>query len=342
MIKKTIALLLFFVMFSNITRAQISIGPRHIGKQKKFSDDEFKKFKKTKTVFILSDIIDKDTYFEILDSSWTVTPYELVHVTNFDKKKFPEDEYSYVELKGYVRSKTMKSGATVNYLHIFLDIMMYDAKNLKKELLKNKGAKKKKIDKIYRQNRMTIGRVELFPTDVFIHKAISGETDDIIKSIYFEDVFYTYEPGFLKNIFQKVNDQIKKEETYWMYGSDYTSELKKLKSKTLYIPSYHTIKYNAFKATDKDKKASDTKKLYDTYNYKYVIQDDDELNERILKGEEFYYLRYTRVNSQKFIHIVNSKTGEIIYRDYAAGFSYNIKAKHIKNINQKIKKALKR
>tara|TARA_Y100000780_G_C13390721_1_gene304108 strand:- start:245 stop:535 length:291 start_codon:yes stop_codon:yes gene_type:complete len=83
---------------------------------------------------------------------------------------------------------------------------------------------------------------------------------------------------------------------------------------------------------------------FENYNYKFEFQDENEIDRRILNGEEFYYLRFVRVNSQKFIHIINSKTGEIIYRNYVAGMlsSYNMKARHVKDINSCIKKALKR
>ena len=47
------------------------------------------------------------------------------------------------------------------------------------------------------------------------------------------------------------------------------------------------------------------------------------------------------MNAERFLQVVNSKTGEIIYRNYITGMSYNIKSKDIKELNDKIKKASK-
>ena len=71
------------------------------------------------------------------------------------------------------------------------------------------------------------------------------------------------------------------------------------------------------------------------------IISDEELNNKILNNEELYYLRYVRMNAERFLQVVNSKTGEIIYRNYITGMSYNIKSKDIKELNDKIKKASK-
>ncbi|HRV55265.1 MAG TPA: hypothetical protein P5264_06980, partial [Mangrovimonas sp.] len=81
-----------------------------------------------------------------------------------------------------------------------------------------------------------------------------------------------------------------------------------------------------------------------SYDYNYKFIDNDKLDEKILSGEEFYYLKYVRVNSQKFVSIINGKTGEVVYRNYYAGtaFSYNLKSKNIKQLNGLIRKAAKK
>ncbi len=339
MIKKTITILalLFFVATAS---AQISVSSRHVGKAKKFSNNELEKFKNTTTVFVLSDIFEKDEYKKILDKSWTITPYVISN--DFDKKDYLDGKHSFVELRGLKKIKTMKSGAKVTYLYMYLDIFMYDIEALKKALKKKKGAKQKKINKIFRKHQIPVSRIELFPTSDFILTALTEENEVIIKDVYTKDCFYTYELGFLQNIFQKVNSLIKKEEIYWMYEDDYTAELKNLKHQTLFVPSYMKTMYNPFRMKDSNKRLDKVIEAFSEYAYKYEFQEDEVLNERILNGEEFYYLRYSRTNSQKFIHIVNSKTGEIIYRNYETGLAYNIKGKHFKALNKTIKKALKK
>ena len=49
-------------------------------------------------------------------------------------------------------------------------------------------------------------------------------------------------------------------------------------------------------------------------------------------------MRYVQTNSEKFIQVVNSITGEVIYRDYIPGLSYKIKAKNLEYLNKVVTK----
>ncbi|MDH7913933.1 hypothetical protein [Winogradskyella sp. SYSU M77433] len=325
---------------------QVSVGPTHIGKQKKFPKDRLDKFKGTETIFVLSDIIDTATYKKLLSDSWDITPYKLISREDFNLLDYLDGNYSFANLEGYHKQKQMKSGAVVDYIYVYVNFFMLDSEGLKKDISKLDKSKKKyerKLNNAISSNRENIARVDLFPKDTFLATALTSETSVIMDSIYTRDVFYNYKSGFLKNYFQKVNNQIGTGEEYWMYDNDFLPELKKLANETLYIPNYHLIKYNPWKMKAKEDK-DEFQDTFENYNYKFEFQDENEIDRRILNGEEFYYLRFVRVNSQKFIHIINSKTGEIIYRNYVAGMlsSYNMKARHVKDINSCIKKALKR
>ncbi len=343
--KKQIIFLVFLFMLTTIN-AQVSVGPKHIGKSKNFPKGRLDKFKGTETIFVLSDIIDQETYKKILDDSWDITPYKLVKQDDFDILNYVDDKYSFAHLEGYHVTKTTKSGAQVDYLYIYINFFMLDAEDLKKDLSKLKKTSKKykkKVVKAISSNRENLARIDMFPKDTFLPTALSSDSEVIMDSIYNKDVFYNYKSGFLKNYFQKVNNQLKTGEKYWMYENDNLPELKKLAKQTLYIPNYHLNEFNPWKMRNKKDKDG-FKKVISNYEYKFDFQDENEMDKRILAGEEFYYLRFVRVNSQKFVHIVNSKTGEIIYRNYIAGImsSYNLKSRHIKDINSKIKKALKK
>ncbi len=341
-----ILLLIVFAFCLNISEAQVSVAPRHIGKLKKFPKGQLDDFKKTTTVFVLSDIIDNKTYNEILNHSWTVTPFKVVNHNDFEIAQYLDGKHSFAILEGYHKQVTSKSGIVSDYVHIYVNFYYLNEEKLKKDINKlKKGSKKykRKLRSAFSVNSLKVARIDLFPKDKFYHKALSSDTESILETIFEKDVFYNYKTGFLKNYFQKVNNLISENKNYWMYDNDYDKELKNLSKKTLYIPSYHQIKYNPWKMED-SKKEDEFDKVFSAYNYKYEYQDADELNRRILAGEEFYYLRYVRVNSQKFIHVVNSKTGEIVYRNYVAGLlsSYNIKSRHVKDLNSLIKKALKK
>ncbi|MFL0124072.1 hypothetical protein V2590_05235, partial [Tenacibaculum maritimum] len=105
---------------------------------------------------------------------------------------------------------------------------------------------------------------------------------------------------------------------------------------------YMTIKYSGWMGQDSEEDDENIKDIFRKYDYGYEIISDEEISNKILNNEEFYYLRYVRMNTERFLQVVNSKTGEIIYRDYIMGLSYRIKSKHIKKLSRKIKKVSKK
>ncbi|MFL0132968.1 hypothetical protein, partial [Tenacibaculum maritimum] len=225
----------------------------------------------------------------------------------------------------------------------YIDFKIYDSDAIFKKLekLSPKKRKKKKQD-IINKNSSNIARFYIFPKDDFIRTSLSSDIGKIVNSLFTDDVFFNYKPGFLKNYFQKINNLIKNEDIYWMYEDDYLPELKKLTNNKLYIPSYMTIKYSGWMGQDSEEDDENIKDIFRKYDYGYEIVSDEEISNKILNNEEFYYLRYVRMNTERFLQVVNSKTGEIIYRDYIMGLSYRIKSKHIKKLSRKIKKVSKK
>ncbi|MCF6308404.1 MAG: hypothetical protein L3J09_10660 [Flavobacteriaceae bacterium] len=323
--------------------SQVSVGPKHIGKPGKFKKGVLKRFKKTETIFLLSKVYDKAEYEKILKDSWNVTPYKIVDVENFDIEDYLSDKYSIAQLGGFKRVKQMKNGGTSTSLFTYIDFIIYDSDKIYEKLNKLSPKKRaKKKSEIISDYSLNIARFYIYPKDDFITTSRSLDMDKIVYSLFMEDVFFNYKPGLLKNYFQKVNNLIKNEEIYWMYKDDYLPEIKKLKKNKLYIPSYMVIKYNGWTGQDSGENEEGVQKVFGKYDYKYEIISDDDLSDKIMNNEEFYYLRYVRMNAERFLQVVNSKTGEIIYRNYITGFSYSLKSKHIKDLNSKIIKASKK
>ncbi|GAA4276112.1 hypothetical protein [Aquimarina mytili] len=328
--------------FSVLGNAQISVGPKHIGKPGKFKKENIEKFKKTKTIFVLSNQYEKEVYEDILKASWTATPFEVVPVSEFKLRDYLKDEYSIATLRGHRVDKTTKSGALVHYLYMYLEVIMYQNEELTQKLAENEGKKEKKLRKIINKHKISFARFELFPKDEFIKIAIKSSNEEIMAATMNDDVFFNYQPGMLKNYLQKTSQLLNDEKIYWMYEDEELPELKNLGSTTLYIPDYTKTKYNAFTMSDKEQDESKSEKLYADYEFTHEFISVKDLNTKILNNEEFYYLRYVRVNSQKFIEIVNSKSGDVIYRNYETGLAYNLKPKHIKELNKAIKKVIKK
>lgn len=335
---KTIFLfiLTFFQSYS-----QVSVSSQHFGKLRNFEKDVLEKFKNTETIFLLSNIYDISEYDKILKESWTVTPYRIVDPKNFEIENYISDKYSIVQLAGLKRV-VQKKTITTTSIFTYFDLKIYDSATIFEALNKLSPKKRaKKRNDIINEHSSNIARFYIFPKDDFIHTSLSEEIDTITNSLYNDDVFFNYKLGFIKNYFQKINSLLDEEKIYWMYEKDFLPELKQLANKTLYIPSYMTIKYNGWSWKDSEKDNENVDKIFNNYDYKYEIIADDELNDKILNNEELYYLRYVRMNTERFLQVVNSKTGEIIYRDYITGLSYKIKSKHIDELNDKIKEALK-
>ncbi len=333
-------IILIFISISGL--AQISVGPTHIGKAKKFDKNLLTNFKKSKTIFVLSEVLDRGENFEIIEKSWNVTPYEIVQISDFDIEEYLNGNYSFVQLGGY--RKYMEMGnAGYSTLYTYLDIIMYDIDKINKKLNKLTPEKKeKKKSEIIAENEQKIARFYIYPKDDFIKTTATKSIDEIFTSLYTDDVFYNYKPGFLLNYFQQIDELLQDEKIYWLYENDYKKELKNLASKTLYIPEYLNFAYNMWTAEDIEQDEKSIQDLFKKYDFQYKFIDDDELSEKIMNNENLYYLRYVRMNTERFLQVVNATNGEIVYRSYIPGLSFKIKTKHIKELSRSVSRALKK
>lgn len=323
--------------------SQVSVSSSHVGRLKDLKKEDFDKFKKTKTIFLLSNIYSKEEYDQVLKSSWNYTNYEIVNFDDFDINKYSLNEYSFAVLGGHLVEVQMKYSTVTKYF-TYVEFFMFDEKDKLKEISKYKEKSQKKKDNydILQKNRLNFARFYFLPTNDFLIDVIKKKGISYLSNRAFnEDVFYNYKLGFLKNYFQFINNKLKNNENYWMFQTDtFTEKLSELKSKTLYVPSY-LIEHLVRDEEDKEKVDEKLEDYFKDYKYNYELIDNVLVNNKILNNEEFYYLRYARVNAERFIQIVNSKTGDIIYTNYKAGMSIRLKPKHIEEISKLIEKKFK-
>lgn len=354
-------ILLFLLSVTLHSFSQVSVGPRHVGTSSKFKKGDLEKFKNTETIFILSDIYEKEIYTKVIEDSWDVTPFKIVDYKSLNIDDYLNGKYSFAEIAGRLSYRESTGGGTSTFLITYLDFKMYDneAINKQKDKLSREKWRKKRED-ILDKNASTFARFNLYQKDDFLRIAIPNVgkvstfgmdrsvilseeyMDDVIEAMYSKDVFFNYKPGFLKNYFQKINELLKAEEVYWMFAKDFTPELKNLTKTKLYVPSYISIKMDRWKVEDSEENDENIDDIFGKYDFEYEIILDEELNDKIINNEELYYLRYVRMNSEQFIQVINSKSGDIIYRDYIGGRSFKIKSKHINELNDKIIKASKK
>jgi len=130
-------------------------------------------------------------------------------------------------------------------------------------------------------------------------------------------------------------------DSYYLYEDEANPILSELAKQGLVLPKTIGVKFNKWNASENKQPDEYTQKLLKNYSYKYNIQTEEEISNRILAGEDFYYFRYASMNTDRFIQVINSKTGDVVYRHYAP-LGYNLKSKHFKAIGKAIKKAVKR
>jgi hypothetical protein len=331
--KQIVALLFILTSFS--VQSQVSISSEHYGRLKNIKKEEFARFKKTKTIFILSNVFTVEEYTKVISDSWTITPFEIVNIKDVDLSNYDLEKTSFALLGAQIVNIQKSSGMNYNKYFTYFDFFIYERDKKKKEIEKYKNMSDNKKEKynILNYYKDNFARFYLLPNSDLLLSLYNG---DASFDIFSKESFYNYKLGFLKNYFQFINNKMDKNESYWFYQNTTTSEFKELKSKTLYIPSYIS---EHLSGDDKMYTKSIFEELFADYEYKYEFIEDNILNQKILAGEEFYYLRYARVNTERFLQVVNSKNGEIIYADYITGLSVSLKPKHIKELSKAVSKS---
>ena len=127
---------------------------------------------------------------------------------------------------------------------------------------------------------------------------------------------------------------LNKGEIHTLYSEIYNAkEMKNLKKEVLYVPEYVLTKFNKFTGDETVK--HDEKDIFVDYKLKYQLISADELNQKILEeATSFYYLIYIKSSTDKYISVINSLTGELIYSAYTPA-SYNIKSEDLKELQKK-------
>ena len=115
--------------------------------------------------------------------------------------------------------------------------------------------------------------------------------------------------GFFKNFLQQMQDYMK---TYLANGKAEDvadpSKIAELKNATLYVPKY---------VMDKASDDKTPEKLFSKYPNKYEMISSEDLNKKILTGENIYYLLTCIYGLNcKIINVVNSQTGQIVYSSF--------------------------
>ncbi len=314
-------LLLFILSIANNAKCQIAIS----------NPSEIEKIKRGTTFIAMNDTTSErvKAYIEVFKRYWTVSKIQFIKYQEIEKYLSPEN--SFLTIGGYVtttqfitlyRNGGQKNGISFENTHLYLELWTCDDK-----YFRNKQKKREFGDK----DKIQVARIELY-TDF----ETLMDPDKIFQSNFDGDGhIHNWGPGILKNYVQSLMSFLSQGEEFSLYsGMMNSAVMKNLKSEVLYIPDYVLTKFNKFSG-DETKK-HDEKELFEDYELKYKIISIDELNEKILNGTEaFYYLIYIKSCTDKYVSVVNSSTGELIYSVYTP-VSYNFKKSDMRDIRDEV------
>lgn len=374
-------IILFFVLLIGVTNyAQVSISPSYRGADEEFGKKDIENFKKTTTVFVLSNVYKKEEYEKILKEVWTVTPFIVVNSNDFKVYEYADGNYSIASLYGDI---LVSDGGTkanyrqiynyeagTKYIHANFILKTIDAEKFKKDFVKLKKDDKKyskKLLEIFQENSSYIAKVPLCINNNFLNEINKIDKLSIENFLsFYNNKFNTYENinvyknfnevcvykmfnevcftntnlGMLKNYFQQISESLSKGEHYGLYDDFSKPELKNLKENILYIPEVYKMEYNAWKWSEKLRDDKEVTALLKDYKYKYEFISDADLEKKILNNEKIYYLRYVSMNANKYLQVVDAQSGNPVYYSYGA-MTYNLKDNDFEEINKAINKTNK-
>ncbi len=340
--KQTI-LILYLFLTSITSNGQISVNSKNL------KNAHFRHFDEVETVFVLPEIYNKATYDSILEASWHITPYEVVSLKNFKLNNYLGRQYIFAELKVFktgMIKKNKNSQKKIN-IHSIVEFYTYNYNRLNKSLksiYKKKSSNKGKlITDTYLSNKITIAQFLLFPTGELWSLIIKNDTKTVKEFLSHKESFFNYKPGFLKNYFQKINNLLTEKKNYWMRNKEYLPEVKKLTQQTLYIPDFVARKFDPLKGIYSEPDTLIVNHAFWNYKYDYQLIKPDKLSEKIMQNEPVYYLMFVRLNRDRFLQIVNARTGEIVFRSYEpVSNNFNLEPLFIDELNKVIEMAIRK
>ncbi len=306
----------------------------------------------SKMIFVLPDTYDKAVYKSVLQNAWTVTDFDVVYFKNFSIKDYLTENYSFctLEINQSIRSledgPSDPSSVNIQSMYAYFKFSHFDEISARKDLSELESKKEKMGSKKYKKRERLIisWATKPFAKTYFCLKGtlvndIKGNKVPVdgSRANYIANSLYNYNLVTLKNYVQKVNALIERNTGWAMTGKrKSTSEIKLLKDKTLYVPDYFAIKWNPFTWMDSKPDINFIHKVFSNYGFDYKVISQKELERKVIQDNEMiYYLKMCRFSSNLILEIVNSKTGEIIYRHYR-GTTYNVSKGLVNNIKRDI------
>lgn len=249
-----------------------------------------------------------EQFKEVFDKYWTFSKIKYVSYSEFKSyEKTPG--YSCFKFYGYTSSEKGN--------RLFFSLWLNEVKNKKK----NKGCREIRIAKV----------------SLYVDHALQKNPQNVYREDYdLGGRVKNWTPGFLKNYLMIIQNYLKKKKIRRYFKPIVIKKnLQKLKNSALYLPDYVLVRpvINSSPVIDEN-----GKELMKEYKGEYNILSSKELSDKILNtDEEFYYLIHVNIYTEKYIAIIEAKSGEILYYVKRA-MSYSINYKDFLSIRKEMNK----
>lgn len=292
---------------------------------------------------------------QAIRASWNVTPVKVISVNQLDANLIVPGNIFVNPMQYTIVTQNDRGGGNYGEA-IYNDYYYLNFWTVEKEYNPKKDI---------RDNMYMICRAELFMKminqmtsdfkkfeitapnkSIFLYQQRKGlrETTFDITSDKFGYDYVNGMSGGIKNTFQEVNRLFKENKPHGFFDEvNAPGKLSMLKKDTLFIANiWFGSDGTIFEQMQKEE-VKFNKKLYDqsvqyindlfkSYPYPYKLVSREELNARIIDGNNnMYYLNYIQSSADKFLSVVNGKTGEILYTSVEKR-SYRLKTKDFENI----------
>lgn len=298
--------------------------------------DKLPQVKSGTTYFVMPDpnSADAKAYKEIFTKNWTISKPEFISYSEIDKHIAKGNSFlnvNIISITGQLlgMSKTDNAGRTTT------------TEGMKTEqrlaYLEFWTPSDKFIESKKTRLEYGLSYKDLIASySMYVDLATAVSTEDIYAPSYnlFSHI-RNWGPGIFKNCIQSFNSFFVSGENRGPYQEFLNiGELNKLKSDMLFAPDYLLTKINVFNGNETKMPENE---LFDDYKLKYKVISMEELNQKIQTNENFYYLVFIRNSNQKYVNVVNSSNGEIIYSTHVSG-AYNMKSNDLKDLYKKVMK----
>jgi hypothetical protein len=232
---------------------------------------------------------------------------------------------------------------------LYLDIWMPSESEIKKQKHASANSRASEIVNIYLTENTEMMVKALKEKDDSHVKVYRGDSHYELVGVYSQFDFngdgylLNWSPGIVKNYLQLLGAKLQTGKKY-SFSDDVTDkkQLPLLAGKILYCTNEVLNKMGAFAGVNKIRtdadKAEEIAKLFEDYHYDYKVLTSSELEDKILADQEpiYYIIFLNSSKAGKFLAVVNSSTGEIIYSRSKA-MSINLKSSDLKDLYKEIK-----